>query len=62
MTLDEPQKLPDLIGLYLAFDILQINQFWNRWVDVDVMAPIDAGELEPERFSTCHRISEPDIS
>ena len=54
--------LPGLIGLCLAFDILQIDQFWYGWVDIDVMASIDAGELEPKRFSARHRISKPDIS
>jgi hypothetical protein len=61
IALDKAQELPDLIRLCLAFDILQVDQFWYGWVDVDMMAAINAGELEPKRFGTRHRIGKPNI-
>jgi hypothetical protein len=61
IALDQAQELSDLIGLRLAFDILQIDQFWHGWMDVDMMATVDTGELESERFCAGNRISKADI-
>ena len=50
-----------MIRLCLTFDVLQIDEFWDRWVDINMMTTTDAGELKPERFSTRRCISKSDI-
>ena len=42
----------DLIRLRLAVDILEIEQFGNIGMDVDVMTAVDTGEPKPKRFRT----------
>src|SRR5437773_623094 len=53
MPLDEPKQLPDLIGLCLTTNLLQVHEFRDADVHEDVMAAPDAREPEAEGF--CER-------
>jgi hypothetical protein len=48
MTFDEVKELADLIGLGLASDFLQVEQFGDVGVCEDMVATGHADELEAE--------------
>jgi hypothetical protein len=50
-----------LIGFGLPIDILQIDQFWDVGMDINMMAAVNAGQPKAKRFRTCHRLCKADI-
>jgi len=48
ISLDHPQKLPDLVRLSLSADFLQVHQFRQNRVLEDVMTSADARETKAE--------------
>ncbi len=53
--------MPDLVGLGLAGDVLEIQQLGHVSVDVDVMASSNSRERETDRFGEPLQIGEPDV-
>ena len=51
----------DLIRLCLPVHILEIEQFGNIRMDVDVMTAMNPGEPKSERFRTCHGFCKADV-
>ncbi len=52
-------ELLDLIGLGISFDVLQINWFRDFWMDKDMVAPLDSGQMKSESFNQVDHISKP---
>jgi hypothetical protein len=52
IALHEPKELLDLIRLGLPVDILQIDQFCDIGMDVDMMTAVDTGEPKSKGFGT----------
>jgi hypothetical protein len=61
MPLDELEQLPDLVGLGLPVDVLEVDQLADRWMDVDVVASADAGKAESESLGQGASISEAEV-
>lgn len=51
MSLDQPEKLPNLIRFDLPVHVLQIYQFINSWMDEYVMAPRYPGSLKSKALN-----------
>lgn len=59
--LDHPKKLRNLIGFRLSLPRLQAQRPRNLRVRVDMVAPANAPQFEPECFDKSAKFREPDI-
>jgi hypothetical protein len=58
---DEFQELPDLKRLRFTLYILQVQEFGDGRVLLQVMAPRNPHQSETERLGQCRQFSEPDV-
>jgi hypothetical protein len=61
MPFNELEQLPDLVGLGLAVNFLEIQELLDPRVHEDVMAPAYATEMEPEGLCQGASLGEPEI-
>jgi len=61
VALDQLQELPDLIGLDLSPDFLQVHQFRDIRMYKDVVAAFGARKTETEGFNKPHHVLESDV-
>lgn len=61
MPLDELELLPDLVGLGLPVDVLEIDQLADRRMNVDVVTSADAGKTESESLGQGASIGEAEV-
>jgi hypothetical protein len=61
IALNEPEELLDLIWLGFAVNVLEIDQFGDISMDVDLMTAADPGEPKAESFRTGHGFCKADI-
>jgi hypothetical protein len=61
IPLNEPQELLDLIRLGFAVHVLEIDQFGDISMDVDMMTAADLGESKAEGFRTGYGFCEAGI-
>ena len=61
ITLNEPQELLDLLRLGFAVNVLEIDQFGDISMDIDMMTAADPGESKSESFRTGHGFCKADI-
>jgi hypothetical protein len=62
MLLDELEKLSDLIRLCFAVVILNVEQFGQVWMHIDVMAPHNSRSVESESLGQTAEVLKPDVS
>jgi hypothetical protein len=61
IALNEPEELLDLIRLGFPVDVLEIDQFRDISMDVDMMTAADAGESKAEGFRAGRGLCKADI-
>ncbi len=61
IPLDESHELSNLIWLRLAIHFLKIYQLNNAGMTEDVVAAVDASELESIRLNEAHHLAESHI-
>jgi hypothetical protein len=61
IALNESEELPDLIRFGLPVDILEIDQFWDIGMNVNMMTAIDTGEPKSKCFRTSYGFGKANI-
>jgi hypothetical protein len=60
-VLHEPEKLLELVQLGLSVNVLEIDQFGDINIDIDLMTVADLGESKAEGFRTSYSFGKVDI-
>jgi hypothetical protein len=61
IALNEPEELLNLVGLGLSVHVLQIDQFRDISMDVDMMTAADPGESKAKGFRAGRCFGKADI-
>jgi hypothetical protein len=61
IALNESEELLDLIRLRLSMHILEIEQFGNIRMDVDVVTTVNPGESKAKGFRAGHGLCKADV-
>jgi hypothetical protein len=61
IALNEPEELLDLVRLGFPVDVLEIDQFGDISMDVNMMTAADPGESKAESFRAGHGFCKADI-